>query len=121
MELKKLKRTYFFSCSLKPYGACCKKDIGLAINDDVPAEKVILKVNADQSKYIRALPLHHSQQETETTEEYSVFEYRIKPTFDFQQEILSQGSNVEVLSPGWFRNTLKKETSEMNGLYGEML
>jgi len=97
------------------------KSYGIIANDDVPVEKVILKVNSDQSKYIRALPLHHSQQETETTEEYSVFEYRIKPTFDFQQEILSQGSNVEVLSPGWFRNTLKKETSEMNGLYGEML
>ena len=35
--------------------------------------------------------LHASQQEVENTVEYSVFEYLLRPTYDFCQELLSHG------------------------------
>ena len=60
---------------------------------------VALKVDWWQSKYLRTLPLHHSQVEVERNEEYSIFEYRLCPTFDFRQKILSMGAAVEVLAP----------------------
>jgi hypothetical protein len=35
----------------------------------------------------------------ERNEEYSIFEYRLCPSFDFRQKILSMGVAVEVLAP----------------------
>ena len=73
---------------------------GIIIGDeDFNVEPVALKVNAWQSNYLRTLPLHHSQVEVERTEEYSIFEYRLCPLFDFRQKILSMGGSVEVLAP----------------------
>ena len=73
---------------------------GIIIGDeDFDVEPVALKVDSWQSKYLRTLPLHHSQVEVERTDEYSIFEYRLCPSFDFRQKILSLGATTEVLAP----------------------
>ena len=73
---------------------------GIIIGDeDFGVEPVALKVDSWQSKYLRTLPLHHTQVEVERNDEYSIFEYRLCPSFDFRQKILSMGSPVEVLAP----------------------
>ncbi len=73
---------------------------GIIISDEeFDVCPVALKVDSWQSNYLRTLPLHHSQTEVECNEEYSIFEYRLCPTFDFRQKILSMGASVEVLSP----------------------
>lgn len=59
---------------------------------------VILRVEARQAKYFRALPLHHSQQET-LSDGYSLFSYRLKISDDFVQELLSHGASVTVVRP----------------------
>ena len=82
-------------------------------------ETVRLKANDVQRLYLRGLPLHHSQQEVETGEWHSVFEYRMRPSFDLKQEILSMGASVEVLSPAWFRDEVAGELRKMSGMYGE--
>ncbi|MEL5894523.1 WYL domain-containing protein [Bacteroides sp. GD17] len=90
---------------------------GIIVDEETDVERVCLKVYGRQVMYIRALPLHHSQKETETTEEYSVFEYLLRPTDDFYQEVLSHGSKVEVLEPVWLRNDLAEEMKNMLKLY----
>lgn len=65
-------------------------------------KKVTLKVTARQAKYFRALPLHHSQQEM-IHDSYSIFNYHLRLTPDFVQELLSHGPNVEVLAPAELR------------------
>ena len=73
---------------------------GIIIGDEeFDVGPVALKVDSWQSKYLRTLPLHHSQVEVERNEEYSIFEYRLCPSFDFRQKILSMGGSVEVLAP----------------------
>ena len=73
---------------------------GIIIGDeDFDVCPVALKVDSWQSKYLRTLPLHHTQVEVECNDEYSIFEYRLCPSFDFRQKILSMGSSVEVLAP----------------------
>ena len=73
---------------------------GIIISDEeFEVCPVALQVDSWQSKYLRTLPLHHSQVEVECNEEYSIFEYRLCPTFDFRQKILSMGGSVEVLAP----------------------
>ena len=83
---------------------------GIIIGDeDFDVEPVALKVDWWQSKYLRTLPLHHSQVEVERTEEYSIFEYRLCPSFDFQQKILSMGDSVGVLAPVALKDIIRKK------------
>lgn len=77
---------------------------GIIHDDNCPPEIVDLKVFGVQREYFRTLPLHHSQKEVETENEYSVFRYYLSPTYDFVQEILSHGCEIEVLFPEHLRN-----------------
>ncbi len=81
--------------------------------ENYPPCIVQLKVSGWQAQYFRSLPLHHSQKELERTEEFSTFECFIQPTFDFRQELLSQGEDVEVLKP----EKLREEMREIAGLW----
>ena len=90
---------------------------GVIPDADVKTERVVLKVDAWQANYIRDLPLHESQHESERNRMYSIFTYRLRPTFDFRQELLSHGSAVEVLEPKWFRDDMAKMIRQMGRLY----
>ena len=86
---------------------------GIIIGDeDFDVEPVALKVNSWQSKYLRTLPLHHTQVEVERTDEYSIFEYRLCPSFDFQQKLLSMGDSVGVLAPVLLKDILRKKAEK---------
>ncbi|MDR3252014.1 MAG: WYL domain-containing protein [Tannerella sp.] len=76
-----------------------------------------VKAFGKKCKYLQTLPLHHSQQEIETTKDYSVFQYYIAPTTDFRQELLSHGEEIEVLSPESFREEIRAIARRMNELY----
>lgn len=78
-----------------------------------------IKVYGMHVQYIRALPLHRSQCEIETTVDYSIFEYRMKPTLDFRQELLSRGADVEVLAPLTFREEMIQSVEKMSSLYNK--
>ncbi len=74
-----------------------KHSFGIITNQSEPKD-IALRVSATQAKYFRALPLHSSQSE-EVHDTYSIFRYRMLLTYDLYQEILSHGSNIEVLTP----------------------
>ena len=74
--------------------------------DGTEIEVVKLKVNADQANYLRSLPLHPSQKELVRTCDYSIFSVEVRPTFDFQQELLWNGDALEVLEPLWLREEM---------------
>lgn len=61
-------------------------------------KNVSIKTDSRQAKYLRALPLHHSQQEM-IHDTYSIFNYRLRITPDFVQELLSYGPNIMVIEP----------------------
>ena len=88
---------------------------GIIIEDGCPPETIEIKVYGMQREYFRTLPLHHSQTEIETKEEYSVFRYRLSATYDFMQEILSHGCDVEVLAPGHLRDDIRKHAEVIAG------
>ncbi len=84
---------------------------GIIIGDeDFEVEPVALKVDSWQSKYMRTLPLHHTQVEVERNKEYSIFEYRLYPSFDFRQKRLSMGDSVRVLAPVLLKDILRTKT-----------
>ncbi len=74
-----------------------KNCFGIMQSKGEPKE-IVLKSTANQAKYLRALPLHHSQRE-EVHDSYSLFHYKLLITYDFVQEILSLGSQVQVIAP----------------------
>lgn len=84
---------------------------GIIAHENPEVETVKLKVSADQSNYLRSLPLHHSQKEIEKTDDYSIFKLRLCPEYDFQQEILSQTPEIEVLEPEWLRKEISEKLS----------
>lgn len=90
---------------------------GVIRDDEIEVETVKLKVNADQSNYLRSLPLHPSQEEIETSDDYSIFTLRVRPTFDFYQELLKNGETLEVLEPTWLRKDFKDIVKRMAALY----
>ena len=70
---------------------------GIVFSQGEPKE-VVLRADTRQSKYLRALPLHHSQREV-MHDEYSLFYKKLRLTPDFVQELLSYGPNIQVVSP----------------------
>ena len=70
---------------------------GITTNQDEP-KRIVIKAEPTQAKYLRALPLHHSQQE-EIHDNYSIFTYRMRNTYDLRERLLSHGSSIEVLQP----------------------
>ena len=90
---------------------------GIIIEKGVDCQRVLLKVMNGQAKYFRSLPLHHSQKEVETNTDYSIFEYHLKPTYDFEQEILSHREDVEVVEPLSLRETIKDSIMKMWAIY----
>ena len=92
---------------------------GIIANSQPKVEKVILKVSAGQANYMRSLPLHWTQEEIKRSDEYSLFELRICPEFDFQQEVLAKGEDFEVLEPIWLRKELACKIKRMWNKYKE--
>ena len=93
-----------------------KDAYGTADLDYKPVE-VIISISAKQVPYLRTLPLHASQEEIETNEEYSIFRYFIIPSYDFKQELYKYGSDVEVLAPESMRKEFAEDAEKTNNMY----
>lgn len=107
--------------SFKPKKYDAEKDFensfGIISTLDETPEDIVLSFEADQGKYIKTLPLHHSQEILVDDDD----EFRIKltlvPTYDFEREILSHGSSVKIISPLSFKNHLKSEVEKMMNIF----
>ena len=74
---------------------------GVVVGDGSKPERIVLRAYGLEPHYLRDLPLHHSQRELETTDEYTDFEFVLRPTSDFKAHIMSRGSWLKVISPDW--------------------
>ena len=92
---------------------------GIIHDEECPLETVKLKVSSDQANYMRSLPMHHSQEEIECNDDYSIFSLNLRPTFDFQQELLWNGDAVEVLEPLWLRKEMTDIVKRMWNNYNK--
>ena len=67
---------------------------GVIADGQTKREPIKLKVCTSQANYIRDLKLQEAE---ERNEEYSIFSYYLRPTYDFQQELLWHGEDVVAL------------------------
>ncbi|MBR4217621.1 MAG: WYL domain-containing protein [Bacteroidales bacterium] len=91
--------------------------VGIFVNEEKQPQRVVLRAYKERVPYLRALPIHHSQKEINTTADYSDFEYWLCESPDLLREILSRGSSVEVLEPVSLRNEVKGAIVSMLDLY----
>ena len=92
---------------------------GIIADQSIEPQHIMLKVSAGQANYIRDLKMHESQEEIERNEEYSIFTFFLRPSFDFQQELLWNGEDVEVLEPLWLRKEIAGKIKRMWNKYKE--
>ena len=72
---------------------------GVMLDENSKPEKVLIRAYGYEPYYLRDLPLHHSQREIQSTEEYCDFELKLKITSDFKSKLLSRGEWIEILEP----------------------
>jgi len=72
---------------------------GIVVDDRMAPERIVLRAYGYERYYLRDLPLHHSQREITSTDDYCDFELMLRPTSDFKAQLLSRGQWIEVLEP----------------------
>ncbi len=66
--------------------------------DQIP-ETIILSFDYEQGKFIKTLPIHHSQKVLiDNDSEYRI-ELTLVPTYDFYQELLTHTGRMKIISP----------------------
>jgi len=88
------------------------KDCFGIITNRNEAKRIVLRVEPTQAKYFRALPLHSSQREEEVHDNYSVFSYKMRITYDLKEELMSHGASIEVLEPNELKTLISNELQQ---------
>ena len=96
------------------FEGCC----GIITSNESP-QKIVLRAYNGFADYLRTLPLHESQREIGSDDESTLFEYHLKPTFDFYQLVLAQGDQVEVLEPESVRDEMRNFAQNILDFYTE--
>ena len=90
------------------------------INHDESKPLLIkIKVYGSQVDYIKARPLHESQQEIESSDVWSIFPYWLKPSYNFYQNLLWHREKIEVLEPTCVREEMKYIVKKLYNLYNK--
>jgi predicted DNA-binding transcriptional regulator YafY len=74
---------------------------------------ISIRTTKSYSEYMKSIPWHPSQKIITELENHTVFEFYLKPNFEFIQLILMQGSDVCVLEPAFLRKTIKDTIKAM--------
>lgn len=102
-ELEQTSRSFMMPADFDP-AEYFRYSFGIVVDKSEP-RNIMIKADSRQAKYMRALPLHESQEEM-VHDTFSIFTYRLRPTEDFLQELMAQGPNIEVVAPVELRTML---------------
>ena len=114
IELQKTKFTIDPAFDAAAYFNEC---FGVVVADGTKPERIVLRAYGLEPHYLRDLPLHQSQRELETTEEYTDFELVMRPTTDFKAHLMSRGRWLQVISPQWLADEIQEWLQEALDTY----
>lgn len=88
---------------------------GIMNSEEVPVE-AILSFSPEQGRYVKSLPLHHTQKVLVDNIEELRVSLTIWPTYDFIKELVSYGDSMKVFAPdslraemrAWFQSSLER-------------
>lgn len=86
---------------------------------DNEIKRITLRTYNGEWNYLRTLPLHWSQQEKKGNPDDTFIDFtlEIHPTLDFMLELLSHGSNVEILTPVALRRQMADTVRHLAARY----
>ncbi len=111
LEVLKAKFKGNHNAKLKKHFDYCFGVIGFGSSEQKP-KKIVLKTTKEQGQYIKSYPLHTSQNIMQEDDAGFIFELLLYPTYDFMQELLSFGKEVEVLQPPCLIEDIKNQLVE---------
>ena len=91
---------------------------GVFVSESTPAERIVLRAYNKQRYYLNDLPLHHSQKVIGRGENYTDFEYYIRPTIDFCGHILSLANQLKVICPQSLADRIRQMAMDTLEMYG---
>lgn len=90
---------------------------GIVLDADIPIQRIVLRADKYHQHYLRTLPLHESQREILTYDDYADFELTLRPTYDFCMELLRVGNMIEVLEPQSLRHEMHSWIKDLWKMY----
>ncbi len=93
-----------------------KYSMGITINN-MPPQEIVLSFDPIQGRYVKSLPLHHSQTVLVDNEEETRISILVKPTYEFYAKVLSFGDKVKVISPPEIAEEIRKRLAQSLGNY----
>ncbi|MCX8524674.1 WYL domain-containing protein [Chryseobacterium formosus] len=87
-----------------------KHAVGMFTNCD--PEEIILEFDHRDGHYLKANPIHSSQQILAETPDRIQFRFFVKPNEDFLMEVLKRSWSVKVLEPETLKKKMKKFWTE---------
>jgi len=90
-----------------------KNSFGIISTLDLKPETIVLSFDYEQGKFVKSLPIHHSQKILiDTDSEYRI-ELTLAPTYDFYQELLTHTGRMTIISP---KNVKEKYVDIVNSV-----
>ncbi len=74
---------------------------------------ILIKTTKLYSEFMKSIPWHSSQKIISEIENHTIFEFYLKPNFEFIQLILMQGNDVCVLEPPFLRRSIQDTIKSM--------
>ena len=75
--------------------------IGVSIPEGKAPEVISFKATNIRAKYLATKPVHPSQKIIEANKAYTVFQLKVIPNIELEQQLLSLGEEVQILQPDW--------------------
>lgn len=111
-DLKVIDEKFEFPADFEPK-EYFRQFIGTAVEADATAETIEIKATGNARHKLRALPLHVSQIEQESTPLYSVFTIEAVPTADLIENLLTMQCEAEVVKPESLRDNIRERLHKM--------
>lgn len=92
---------------------------GIYLPGGSKAVDIVFRANEKEARYLRDLPLHHSQKELGISEEGVVFSVHLVPNSNLIMEFCKRGDRLEVLEPQDVRGQVVEELRRACDLYSD--
>lgn len=89
-----------------------RDSFGVLVNADDQPQRIVLRAYDYQRYYLKDLPIHHSQRVCGEGENWTDFEYRMRPSSDLVAQIMRYGVYAKVMEPKSLADDVKRAHQE---------
>ncbi|MCC5917276.1 MAG: WYL domain-containing protein [Cryomorphaceae bacterium] len=93
--------------------------VGVTVNNEDNAHRVLLSVKNETMNYIRTKPIHGSQKIIKKGKKNTQIQLQLKINYELKSQLLSYGSGLKVLEPKHLAMDIQKWADELLAIYKE--